>query len=363
MAKVGRTLQNLAAEIERRAEVKRDLIAPVSKLSAEVVNGEPVLAVHNGSIETFPLNTVANGQLAEYVEIPRQYFNRMATEAPELLASNVNRWFRDKKDERRMVRLLDNRNRAFLSDKFRTLENEDLAEAVLPILLDMNLLFLSCEITDRRLYIKCVDQSILKDVPTGRMIGDGSHVFFDTVSPAITISNSEVGAGRLMIETGVYTKVCTNLAMIGHGFKKHHVGSRADVSDEVYALLSDDTRKVTDAAVWRQVRDVVKGAFEAARFQNVVDKLTEASGAKIEPTIVTEVIERVGKRFSLNEGERKGVLGRLIEGGDLTLYGLHSAITRHSADVEEYDRATELERIGGELIELPIPQARQLIAA
>jgi len=75
------------------------------------------------------------------------------------------------------------------------------------------------------------------------------------------------------------------------------------------------------------------------------------------------VVERVGRKFLLNEGERKGILARLIEGADLSLYGLHSAITRHSADIDQYDRATEMERMGGDLIEMPANEARALIAA
>jgi hypothetical protein len=42
----------------------------------------------------------------------------------------------------------------------------------------------------------------------------------------------------------------------------------------------------------------------------------------------------------------------LIEGGDLSKYGLHSAITRAAQDVESYDRASDLERVGGQVIEL-----------
>src|SRR6266705_1117778 len=321
MAKMGKSLTELAAEIERRAQSKRDLIAPVSKLSMEVVDNEAVLAVSNGNVDTYALNSIAAGQLSEYVGIPKAYFDRMRDTAPELLASSVNRWFKDKTDDRRMVRVLDGKNRAFLSNAYRTLENEDLGEAILPVLLDLNLMFLSCEITDRRLYIKAVDASIERDVPTGRLMGDGTHQFFDTVSPGITISNSETGCGRLSVETTIYTKACTNLAMIGTSFKKAHLGARADISDDVYAMLTDQTKRATDAAVWGQVRDVVRGAFEAARFQAQVDKLVKSTEVKLPAADVVEVIERVGRRFSLNEGERKGVLTRLIEGGNLSLYG------------------------------------------
>ena len=210
---------------------------------------------------------------------------------------------------------------------------------------------------------KCVDQSIHQDIPTGKHLGDGGHHFFDTVSPGIVVSNSETGSGRLSVETLIYTKACTNLALFGASFKKHHLGGRADMSDDVYALLSDDTRKATDVAVWKQVQDVVRGAFDAARFQASVQKLGQAAEIKIPAANVIEVVERVGRRFTLNEGTRKGILNRLIEGGDLSLYGLHSAVTRHSADVEDYDDATALERAGGDIIDLPASAVREIIGA
>ena len=47
------------------------------------------------------------------------------------------------------------------------------------------------------------------------------------------------------------------------------------------------------------------------------------------------------------------MLRHLIEGGDLTRYGLFNAITRAAADLDSYDRATEFERFGGQVVELP----------
>ena len=44
---------------------------------------------------------------------------------------------------------------------------------------------------------------------------------------------------------------------------------------------------------------------------------------------------------------------RLIESNDLTLYGLSNAVTRHSQDVESYDRASELESIGYSILTMP----------
>ena len=61
-------------------------------------------------------------------------------------------------------------------------------------------------------------------------------------------------------------------------------------------------------------------------------------------------VERIGELKGLTEGERSGVLRHLIEGGDLTTWGLHSAVTRYSQDVDDYGRATDLELLGGELL-------------
>ena len=231
------------------------------------------------------------------------------------MAQNINVWLLNpprtdvakerNETKRRMVRTMDGRVRAFLSDKYRSLENEDLAEAVLPVLLQRKLIILSCDITETRLYIKAVDPALEQDVPNGHKRGDGSHVIYDTCSPAITISNSEVGFGALSIETGTYTKACTNLAMFGASMRKYHTGVRAELSDEVFALLSDRTKRITDAAVWSQVRDLVGAAFDKEKFEATCQKLTHASTQKIEDDVV-QVVERVAKRFTFSEGNDRG---------------------------------------------------------
>jgi hypothetical protein len=351
--KQGKSLQELAAEIERRAANKTDFIAPVGKFEMTVVEDKPVIALQNGEVKTFGINSVAHNQLAEYAGIPKAYYDRLADNDPALLATNVNRWIHDeeKQGQRRLIRVLDNKVRAVVSDKFRCLDNEQLAEAVLPVLLDQNLMILACEITERRMYIKAVDRSIEVQVPTGKAMGDGTHTIFDCCAPAITIGNSEVGMGALYIESGVWTKACTNLATFGSAMRKYHTGARADVSDDVFALLSDRTKQITDAAVWSQTRDLVKAAFDQAKFEATCKKLGQAGKVAIEGDVV-EVVESVGRKLNIDGSERKGILAQLIKGGDLTQYGLHAAVTRYSADVEDFDRATELERLGGRVIDL-----------
>ena len=352
--KAGRSLTELATEIERRRDAKKDFIAPADKLSASVESeGESKQVVLNlEGQDSFPLTPYAHGQMAGYLEIPKRYYDRMLTDAPDILTQSIDRWLQqDHGSDRRMVRTLDGRVRAVLSDRYRAMENEDLAEAIFPVLSELGLMVMSAEITDRRFYIKAVDERITRDIPTGHHMGDGTHTMFDTVSPAISIGNCEIGAGTLYFNTAIWTRACTNLADLGTSLKKYHSGTRAEVSDEVYALLTDDTRAQTDKALWMQARDITKGAFEEAQFMAATDKLVDATKDEMQDSPV-EVVERARKKFTWTDGERDSVLTNLVKNGDLSRYGLHAAVTRSAEDFEDYDRASEFERLGGQIIEL-----------
>lgn len=360
--KTGKTLQELALEIERQYETKKDYVA-----STTLMRVGADLKLELGEKGAYPINDHTHDQIGAHTGIPSKYYDKMRAEAPELLATNVNRWF-EKYPAARMVRTLDGKARAFLSDKYNPLDNYDFAGATLPILSERKLKVMSCEVTERRLYIKAVDERLFRDVPVGHKMGDGSHKIFDTCAPAIILSNSEVGAGRLVIETGVYTSACTNLALFAKGgMKRTHVGARhkllegVEVSD-LDAILSARTKSKTMEAMWLQVRDVLRAAFDEKIMGQRLEQLAETAGRKIEGK-VEKVMEVVQERFSLNDGEKDSVFKHLIEGGNLSQYGLHAAITRAAQDVESYDRATEMEYLGGKVVELPRSEWAQLNAA
>lgn len=367
--KTGKSLMDLAAEIVRRSEAKADYVVQTRALRMvpelpTVENAPPLVALEFGDRHV-GINEVAHGQLADHVAIPTKYYDRMRAEAPALLASNVNHWLEANPGER-MVRTMDGRARAFLSDKYRPMENESLAEAIFPVLNDLQVEIMSADITDRKFYIKAVDRRILADVPAGKRIGDGSHTFFDTLSPAITIANSEVGLGALSVETSIFTKVCTNLATISRAgsVRKHHVGSRHELGGEdIYRMLSDTTRRLDDAALWSRVRDVVRTAFNEAAFRALVDE--RIKGMVDQPITGDPVraVDLAAKRLGVGETEKASVLRHLITGGDLTRYGLFNAVTRAAEDLESYDRATEFERLGGMVIELPANDWRAIAEA
>lgn len=375
--KTGRTLADLAAEIDRQAKTKHDYVADtramkvvadftVPPAKANEPSPQPALALKLGDTGQFAIRDHTHGQIAAHTGIPKQYYDRMRVEAPNLLSNNIETWFQ-KYPAARLVRTLDGGARAFLSDKYRPLDNIDFAEVILEAAHKRRLEIMSCEITERRLYIKAIDTSEVK-VPVGYKMGDGSHRIFDVCAPAFVASNSETGDGRLVLDTGVYTKACTNLAWFADGgMKRTHLGSRHKIHEmtgveNIDHLLTDKTRQKSDEALWMQLRDVLGAAFDPRRIERRAELLTAASENKITGN-PAKVMEIVTERFGLTENESGSVLRHLIEGGSLTQYGLHAAVTRSAQDHGDYDRATELEYLGGKIVELPRAEWQRLAEA
>jgi hypothetical protein len=352
--KTGQTLQEMAATLQRQMETKRDFIAPERSLRLAVMERpQPRIEIVVGNTGQFAVQPYAHQQLANHLGIPKPYYDKMLTQAPHLLVNNANYWT-SVSPLKRMVRTLDGGMRAYLSERYRPLDNYDLVEAVLPTLMeDTRVQVESCQVTDTKLYLKATTPRLTAEITKG-----------DVVQAGIVISNSEVGAGSVRVEPLLYRLVCLNGAIINDlAMKRYHIGGRANGNngddDAIQAFLRDETRAANDKAFWMTVQDVVRGVFEETRFQQIVGRFQEAASVKIDADPV-KVVEVTAKRFGLTDSERGSVLQHLVEGGDLSKYGLCQAVTRASQDVEDYERATDLERAGGEIIELSRDAWREL---
>ena len=136
--------------------------------------------------------------------------------------------------------------------------------------------------------------------------------------------------------------------------RRNHVGRVTD-SGENFSVYSQATLDAEDKAFVMKIQDTVRAAVEEARFAQVVGKMQEAKAAQMDTHDVPAVVKLASKEFHINDSESTGVLQRLIESNDLTLYGLSNAVTRHSQDVESYDRASELESIGYSIFDHAAP--------
>lgn len=351
--KSGKSLVEIATELMRQTETRKDYIAPQGNIQAIVKEGEVMIDGINGN--PFPVQRHAHGQLATHLGIPAKYYDRMKAEQPELLAANVNTWFSADGENKRMVRTLDGRVRAFLSPKYRPLDNFDLAETVLPTLTQLNAQIMSAELTETRMYIKAILPSLSDELPEGMTYGGHNRIGGDRghVVAAIVIANSEVGAGTLRIEPSVYTTRCTNLMILAEAaMKKYHVG-RAFDADASYEVFRDATRQADDRAFFMKVKDITAAAFNEEIFRKAIAEIRKTAEVPIVSKELPKVVEVAVRRLALPQGTQGSILTHLAGGGDLTQWGLSSAITRTANDFDDYEGATDLERAGGELLALP----------
>lgn len=378
--KAGKTLQELATELEKQKRERRDFIADTRSLQLVEEPDAPShvrLQIDTGQgLERFNINRHAHSQIAARVGIPQKYYDRMLEQAPDLLATNVNGWFErghmtrggNWQADRRMVRTLNDNVRAFLSDRFKLMDNWEMLTAALPVLQQAakqygEIDFASCEVTDSRMYVKALFPFISDRVD---IVPGAGHTFLkegELQQAALVMSNSEVGAGRMLIEPSIFTYSCTNLAISSRtSLAKFHLGRAHDGSDEAYEIFSDDTLRMDDAALWGKVRDTVRASVDRVHFDRMVTEMKQAAARTIDQSPV-EAVRVLAERNSLNEEEHDSVLQHLIRGGSLTQYGLQAAVTRASQDVASYDRATELERLGGALLEATDAEWRALAGA
>ena len=184
--KYGRSLVDLATELERQLATKQDMIVPtplMHHITSE--NGTSVLNIetHDG-VRTFRTTENCRRQLADRLKIPFAYFERMRTDQPALLDRNIDTWLHAQ-PEQRMMRTLDGNARAFLSDRYRRLDNYDLLAHVYPMLRELpGARVESCEVTDSRMYLKVVTSRVQFELAPG-----------DVVHAGVVISNSETGQG------------------------------------------------------------------------------------------------------------------------------------------------------------------------
>lgn len=346
--KQGRKLDELETELNRQLTTKRDFKITTDHLNLNPGrDGSAVMEMLDDSgaqpkVITASMTDLAHRQIAEYLGMGQKYYNHCLADYPDLLGANVNGWFRRNPTER-MVRTLDGNARAFLSNKYMRIDNFEVARAVLPALLDLpDVKVESCELTDSRMYIKAVNPRLQADVAVG-----------DTVQSGILISNSEVGLGTVTVMPLVYRLVCTNGMVVNDaGIKRRHVGREMEFENDSN-IYRQETLMAADKAFIMKLEDVVGIIKDDVKFNRVVKQMQDARGAKITGD-VQGFVELTAKQFKLTDDETSGVFRHLIDDHDgANLYGLANAVTATSKDVKDYDRATELESIGFQVLTMP----------
>jgi Domain of unknown function (DUF932) len=345
--KTGRTIVELAQELLAQQETKRDFHAHTKNLTM-VPSGEFQLETSSG-VEVMPATGYAHAQMASKLNIPKNYYDRMMAHSPQLLSENVNHWLGDR-DETALVRTLRGQMRAFLSNRYRIIDNHDILAMVIPELSEMGsgIEIVSCQVTDEKMYLKVINKNLEAAISVG-----------DPVQAGFILSNGEIGNASVSVEPFIYRLVCTNgMILKDKRQRKNHAGR----ANENAALYASDTLQAIDDAFKLKIRDLVRSAISITTFQEAVADMQGAKSNLITGSAV-KAVEVTAKAIGLNDDESKLVLNHLIRAGDLSQFGMLNAVTRTAEDTESYDRATEIERLGSSVLYLPATTWREVATA
>ena len=195
------------------------------------------------------------------------------------------------------------------------------------------------------MYIKAKLPRLEKEVTKG-----------DVVQAGVTISNSEVGHGSVSVSPFIYRLICLNGMTINDArLNSRHLTSSQATIDGVYEVLSDEAKELDNKALLSKVRDVVLSTSDEVRFNQNVEKMTNATEIKIKkPKKVIEVLEN---RFDLTKQEGEDILQNLVNRDDAqkfaNLWSVVNSITALGNSMEDYDRGTKMQEIGGRLLDMP----------
>lgn len=348
----GRSLQVVARDARKMAEEKRDYIAPASRLRItadmpEVSDGTfaPMMMLDlPGQPTGYRMTEICQRQVAGNLGLPLEYWRRMLNEAPGLFDETCAVWLEREKSSH-LIRTLPNIARAYLSERYRIVDNYDILERAMDVAVETapDLQYNSGEVDENRLYLKLTTPR-----RTITILGEPTQV-------GLLVRNSEVGDGAVAVAPFSINLICTNgMTHTNLGLRQMHLRKALEYSgdDAGNSIWSIDTVNLDNAAFMSKLTDSIRYALSDEILQ---DLQRQYEGAVLDEVVKpTEIIEVTQKAFALRDGESESMAHHFIMGGKCNRYGLAQALAATAGEVPEYDRATELETFAGRIMAEPL---------
>jgi len=334
--KQGMSIPELYETVTEQAREKRDIVTDTTNLNLSLDATE--LQISEGR---YSLTPSAHSQIATALDIPGRFYNRLRNDDADVLSHIVNEMFQ-RHSKKRMVRLLRNTARAFLSDRYRRIDNIDILSIVVQALplIGTDAEIVSCNVSDDFFYLKVLFPKIEAELKVG-----------DVFQAGMSIRNSEIGKASFSISSYLLRRVCSNgMNVEDVGFSQKHLGRKTEETDG-RNIWSDETKKSDDETLKLMIRDSVKAAADDAVLKDSILKMGKAEDAKlIRPD---KTIKELQQKHQITDAEGSLILDNLMHYASrdgLSAFGLSNAITETSKHIENYDRASEFERIGGKVM-------------
>lgn len=308
------------------------------------MNDDGSLQIPSLSPVSIPMTNWAHKQLANKLDIPTGYYNRMLEQDKPLLSSNVNRWMNESNSL--LVRTECGTARAVLSSKYKIVQNRLILLTVLDTLTNMQRPFITRSLTesDTTFYAKFVGEETY-DMGKGDLHRGG-----------IVIRNSEIGASRLQVDFFICRLSCGNDAIFGgEGISKIHIGRKLDAGLIDFA---SDTIEADNTAMMKALRDIVHTAFDPAGIQSIYNRVKLAKENVVQET--AQVIRQIQAQNKLSDQLTDRLLVSL-QGN--TQFDIVQTLTLNAQYIKNEDDRIWMEELGGELLLMPAEEFNETYKA
>ena len=364
-------LQDLVDRVINESKQKRDFVTStkdnirmvqlptlVDNTDAKLNLGIVLLRDGETQLERFGITDNAHGQIATRLGIPKKYYDRLLVDHPDMVMQQVNQLF-EREPASRMIRVLNGNVRAFLSDRYRALDNDEVLAHTLPTIFgeDGDTTFetevLGGNVTENHMNLKV----LFTDDEMGREITRNTRTGAPRIiKPGFRLTNSETGNGALKFEAFFFDSYCTNGCVFGvqnlFSFSRNHLGSKL-IEGTDFQIVSNETRELQDQTIVAEIRDGIKAMASPAFVDEMAEKLRAA--ANTAPVLnPSAAVDLAVEELNLREGERESILETFLQDGDYSKWGLASAVTSvaNNAEVATLERVNELEDIGAQILNL-----------
>jgi len=368
--KRGMTLESLLTTVVEQRKTKRDFVANTKESiamvdAADMPNQVAIVLRKEGSaeLERFSITENCHRQIAGRLQIPWKYYDRLLADHRDLVISQVNALF-EREPQTRLLRTLDGKARAFLSDRYKVLDNDQVLEQVLPPIVhgDIQSQLLSSNITENKMFMKVLftDDSLAQEIGTTR---NGTP---DIVRPGAIVENSETGLGSMTTKGFFYRDFCLNGCVFGmteiFSTKRIHLGGKLVANGE-FEVFSDETKRKQNELIIAEVTDTMTALTNPENVQKMGDALRATKeGTQVKNAFAA--VDQLAKEVPVRDSEKESIIENLLSDGDMTRWGMLNAVTKvANTDAVDYERACELENIGGQLLDMQMSQWNRIAVA
>lgn len=292
----------------------------------------------------FYLHENAVNQIAEKLGVPQKYLRQLATgtEWERRLAVKIMNDHSEWTERNRvLIRAVKDEVRGVLSDQYRRLNSQEIAEAFLKEVTEQGAVLADGFCDSTRMYCEVLlPEPYDFDTPKNGLV---------TIAFGARLSTSDFGDGALELRSFLMQGVCLNGMVRESAMRQIHLGKKLpdnlSLSERTYRL---DTQTTSSA-----IRDLSKNLLSKDMIIQKAQEIQEASGMEIDMNRELSNLIKVGVRKD-EVTEISNVLMRNDPNdgvsGESTLWKLTQGITAHARKLNPR-RERELQEIAGQLME------------